>query len=151
MVAVVSRTGKPLMPTTEYKARRLLKKGRADIYCRNPFTIRILDRDDGDTQPIEYKSDTGYAHVGISVCSGKHEYVSEQRDMLTDETEKHNDQRKYRRTRRNHKRYRAARFDNRRASKKPGWLPPIPKAQGGMPGRMLCTVQCSHTGDHGNV
>ena len=124
MVTVVSRTGKPLMPTTEYKARKLLKKGRAEIFCRHPFTIRILDRNDGNTQPIEYKSDTGYLHVGISICSDKHEYVSEQRDLLADETEKYNDRRKYRRARRNRKRYRIARFDNRRASKKPGWLAP---------------------------
>ena len=124
MVSVVSRTGKPLMPTTEYKARRLLKKGRAEIFCRHPFTVRILDRDDGNTQPIEYKSDTGYLHVGISICSDNHEYVSEQRDLLADETEKHNDRRKYRRARRNRKRYRTARFDNRRASKKPGWVAP---------------------------
>ena len=112
------------MPTTEYKARRLLKRGRAEIYCRHPFTICILDRDDGNTQPVEYKSDSGYLHVGISICSKKHEYVSEQRDLLADETERHNDQRRYRRSRRNRKRYRAARFANRRASKKSGWLAP---------------------------
>ena len=48
MVTVVSQTGKPLMPTTEYKARRLLKKGRAEIFCRHPFTIRLLDRDESE-------------------------------------------------------------------------------------------------------
>lgn len=122
MVYVVTNTGKPLMPTTEYRARKLFKKGRAKIYKYRPFTIMIIDRENGDTQPIEYKSDVGYQHVGISVASDKHEYTSIQVDLLPDETEKHNDQRKYRRTRRNRKRYRKPRFDNRK--KQDGWLAP---------------------------
>ncbi len=32
MVAVISSTGQRLMPTTEYRARKLLKSGRAEIY-----------------------------------------------------------------------------------------------------------------------
>lgn len=122
MVYVVTNTGKPLMPTTEPRARKLLKKSRAKIYKYRPFTIMILDREDGATQPIEYKSDVGYQHVGISVASEKHEYQSVQIDLLPDEPERHNDQRMYRRTRRNRKRYRKPRFDNRK--KEDGWLPP---------------------------
>ena len=122
MVYVITNTGKPLMPTTEYRARKLLKKGRAKIYKYRPFTITIIDREDGDTQPIEYKSDVGYLHVGISVASDKHEYASIQVDLLPDETEKHNDQRKYRRTRRNRKRYRKPRFNNHK--RQDGWLAP---------------------------
>ena len=123
------------MPTSYYKARRLMKQGRAKIFKHRPFTIMILDRADGEVQEIEYKSDTGYLHVGISVCSEKHEYMSRQMDLLDDEVEKHNDRRKYRRTRRNRKRYRKARFDNRigkfRKVEKRGekWLPPIPEQQ----------------------
>lgn len=114
MVAVVSNTGEPLMPTSPYRERRLLKSGCAKIYKYRPFfTIMLLDREDGTVQEIKYKSDTGYQYVGISACSKKHEFVREQRDMLTSEPEKHNDQRKYRRTRRNRKRYRKPRFDNR--------------------------------------
>lgn len=131
MVAVVSNTGKPLMPTSPYRARRLLKSGRARIYQYRPFfTIMIVDREDGAVQEVEYKSDTGYQHIGISVCSKKHEFVREQRDMLTGEPEKHNDRRKYRRARRNRKRYRRLRFDNRiskvRKAEKDGgiWLAP---------------------------
>lgn len=130
-VAVISNTGKPLMPTSPYRARKLLKKGRAKIYRHRPFfTIMIVDREDGETQPVEYKSDTGYLHVGISICSEKHEFFREQRDMLPDERERHNDRRKYRRARRNRKRYRKPRFDNRigkarKAQKNGGiWLAP---------------------------
>ena len=122
MVFVVSNTKQRLMPVSPYKARKLLKSGRARIFKHQPFTIMILDRESGDVQPAEYKSDVGYLHVGISVCSEKHEYKSIQIDMLADETERHNDQRKYRRTRRTRKRYRKPRFSNRR--KPEGWMAP---------------------------
>ena len=122
MVCVVSNTGKSLMPTTEYKARKLMEKGRAKIYQYDPFTIIILDREDGYTQFIELKCDTGDKHIGMSICSEKHEYVSVEVNPLKDEKEKHNDQKKYRRTRRNRKRYRAPRFNNRK--RKENWLAP---------------------------
>ena len=100
-VAVLSRTGRKLMPTNAYRARKLLKSGRAGIECYKPmFTIRLADREEGDVQPVEYACDTGYQHVGVSVKSEKHEYVHNQYDMLKDETERHNDCRKYRRARR---------------------------------------------------
>lgn len=124
MVCVVTNTGKPLMPTTEYRARKLLKSGKAIIYKHRPFTIQLLYREDGYTQPIEYACDTGYQHIGISIKSRKHEYVNEQRNLLKDEVERHEACRKYRRTRRNRLRYRKARFDNRTSSKKEGWLAP---------------------------
>ena len=113
-VAVLSSTGQKLMPTSNYRARKLLKSGRAAIECYRPiFTIRLTDRKEGETQPIEYACDTGYQHVGVSIKSEKHEFVHAQYDMLSNETERHNDRRKYRRTRRNRKRYRKPRFDNR--------------------------------------
>ena len=128
MVAVISASGKRLMPTTERKARILLKKGLAEIYAYRPiFTIRLLDREDGYTQPVEYCCDTGYKHIGISIKSEKREYVNEQRDLLADETERHNDRRKYRTARRNRKtRYRKARFSNRKGLiSKEGFAPSI--------------------------
>ena len=115
-VAVISASGKKLMPTNSYRARKLLKKGRAVIYKYRPvFTICLLDREDGKTQPMEYCCDTGYQHIGISVKSRKHEYVNRQYDLLSDETEHHNTQRKYRRTRRSRLRYRKARWNNRKS------------------------------------
>ena len=57
MVCVLARGGKPLMPTNIRRARRLLRKGRAVIAGHHPFTIRLLDREDDVTQPIEYKCD----------------------------------------------------------------------------------------------
>ena len=114
-VAVLDASGHPLMPTNSYRARKLLKSGRARIHSYRPvFTVRLLDRVDGDIQPVEYKCDTGYQHIGISVSSRKHEYVNAQYDLLANEVERHNDSRKYRRTRRNRLGYRKPRFDNRK-------------------------------------
>lgn len=115
-VAVISKTGQRLMPTSERHAARLLKSGKAVIEQYRPiFTIRLTKRKRGKTQPIEYASDTGYQHVGVSIKSEKHEFAHAQYDMLSDEKERHDDCRKYRKTRRNRLRYRKPRFRNRRS------------------------------------
>lgn len=126
-VAVISASGKKLMPTNSYRARRLLKSKRAVIHKYRPvFTIKLVDRTNGYTQPIEYKCDTGYQNIGISICSDTKEFVNEQRDLLKDEVKRHSDSRKYRRTRRNRLRYRKKRFDNRRGMiSKDGFAPSI--------------------------
>lgn len=114
-VAVISKTGQRLMPTSERHAAKLLKSGKAVIEQYRPiFTIKLTNRKRGKTQPIEYASDTGYQHVGVSIKSEKHEFVHHQYDTLSDEKERHNDCHKYRRTRRNHLRYRKPRFSNRK-------------------------------------
>ena len=65
-------------------------------------------------------------HIGISICSSKKEYVNEQRDLLNDETKRHEESRKYRRTRRNNLRYRKPRFNNRKGLiTKDGFAPSI--------------------------
>ena len=111
------------MPTDIRHARRLMRRNEAIIHRRQPFTIRLTRASEHNVQEIEFKQDTGDRHIGISVCSEKHEFVSAQFEPLKDETERHNDRRKYRRTRRNRKtRYRAPRFNNRRRSE--GWFAP---------------------------
>lgn len=126
-VAVVSASGKPLMPTNICRARRLLKSGRAVIHKYRPFfTIRMTDREDGNTQPVEVTIDTGYLYIGLDVCSEKHEFVNEQRDLLPDEAENHKSRSKTRRARRGKKRYRKKRFDNRKGRMtKDGFAPSI--------------------------
>lgn len=124
-VFVVNKQGQPLMPTTRVgKVRHLLKSGKAVIYKRDPFTIQLQYDTTNYTQPLELCVDTGYLYVGCSVKSEKKEYLSEQRDLLSDEKQQHDDRSKYRRSRRNRKRYRAPRFDNRKATKKKGWIAP---------------------------
>ena len=122
---VIAEDGTKLMPTSNVKkVRKLLRSGRAVICKHKPFTIKLTYKTTKYTQPIEFKEDAGYQNIGVSACSAKHEYVSETRILLKDEVEKHNDCREYRRTRRNRLRYRKPRFDNRTATKQPGWLAP---------------------------
>ena len=121
-VAVINKTGEKLMPTSEYRARKLLKSGKAIKYSYHPFTVQLTKREAGDTQPIELCMDTGYIHIGISVKSEKHEYLAEQIDTLTDERIRHDACRMYRRQRRNRKRYRQPRFNNRKRND--GWIAP---------------------------
>ena len=113
------------MPTVRYGlVRHMLKDGRAVIYCRKPFTIQLTYISSEYVEPLELCIDTGAQHIGISLKSNKREFVSEQRDLLKDEKEKHDDFRMYRRTRRNRLRYRKPRFNNRTANKKDGWFAP---------------------------
>ena len=81
MVAVVDLFGKPLMPTNEYRARRLLKQKKAKIFGYRPFTIQLTERKSTEIQPIELCMDTGYIHIGISAKSERHEYLGMQIDM----------------------------------------------------------------------
>ena len=121
-VFVIALDGTRLMPTNRVKARKYLKAGKAKIYKYSPFTIKLTYESEKNVQPVELCVDTGNAHIGISVKSEKHEYAHAQFDPLKDETVRHNDQRSYRRSRRNRRRYRKPRFDNR---KKPeSWLAP---------------------------
>lgn len=122
MVAVLSKTGIRLMPTSEYRARKLLAKKKAEIAGYRPFTIRLTERETGSVQPVEYAVDTGYYHVGNSVKTAKHELAAVEVRTLADEKLRHDDRRKYRRMRRNRLRYRKPRFDNRR--RHDGWLAP---------------------------
>ena len=124
-IFVIAEDGTKLMPTSNIKkVRKLLRTGRAVICKHKPFTIKLTYKTTKYTQPIEFKEDAGYQNIGVSACSAKHEYISEIRVLLKDEVEKYNDCRKHRRTRRNRLRYRKPRFDNRRATKQPGWLAP---------------------------
>ena len=89
--------------------------------------IRLLYAESLETQPVEICMDTGERHIGISVKSKKHEFVHAQYDTLPDEKQKHDDRRRYRRERRNRKRYRIPRFDNRRIPE--GWLAPTVRSR----------------------
>ena len=117
-VFTVNKHGRPGMPTFNVKKiRKLLKSGRAEIFCYRPFTVRLLYADSLETQPVELCIDAGDRHIGISVKSEKHEFVHAQYDPLPDEKARHDDRRQYRRARRSRKRYRRPRFDNRKKDK----------------------------------
>lgn len=122
MVAVISKTGIRLMPTSNYRARKLLARKKATVYRYRPFTIQLTERESGKVQPIEYAVDTGYYHVGNSIKTAKHELAAVEVRTLMDESSRQDDRRRYRRQRRSRLRYRAARFDNRKRPE--GWLAP---------------------------
>lgn len=120
---IIANDGTKLMPTTNVKkVRKLLRSNRAVIVNRHPFTIQLTYETQKYVQPLELCVDTGYQYIGVAVKSEKREYLAQQYDLLSDEKQRHDDQRKYRRTRRNRLRYRKSRFDNRAIPK--GWLAP---------------------------
>ena len=124
-VFVISSTGKKLMPTFRFrKVRHLLKDGQAKIIGHRPFTIQLLYETTEYVQELELTVDSGYVNAGVSLKSEKREYLSQEYTLLTDEKQKHDDARSYRRTRRNRLRYRAPRFNNRVSTKKEGWIAP---------------------------
>lgn len=63
-VCVVTPDKKPLMPTSEYRARKLLKSGKAVIFKHKPFTI-MLTRVIVDSKKHRAK---GVQHNGMYVA-----------------------------------------------------------------------------------
>jgi len=123
-VYVLNKRGKPLMPTSPAKAKRLLRQGKATVAKRTPFTIR-LNYETGETvQNVVLGVDTGYKTVGLSAITEKRELFSSEVELRTDIIKLLSEKRQYRRTRRNRLWYRQARFLNRVKFKKQGWLAP---------------------------
>ena len=121
-VYVQSKRGKPLMPTTPRKARRLLKEGRAVVAKRTPFTIRLLFITGEALQPVFLGVDGGYSHMGLSAISEKKELYCEEVLLREDIVKLNAERRQYRRSRRSRKTwYRKSRFLNRG---KTGWIAP---------------------------
>ena len=74
-VLVISKTGKPLMPTKPRKARHLLKDGRAKCVRREPFTIKLLFETTEFLQSLTHGMDAGSSHLGSAVVNEKNEVV----------------------------------------------------------------------------
>lgn len=68
-VFVKSMRGKALMPTSNRKARILLKQGKAKIVCYNPFTIQLKYPTGETTQPTELGIEPNCNDLGIAVVS----------------------------------------------------------------------------------
>ncbi len=127
-VFVLSRAGKPLMPTTPRRARLFLQMRRARVVSREPFTIQLRFETTTYTQPVTVGVDTGSQTVGIAATANREVVFQAEMCLRTDISEKLIQRRQYRRTRRSRKtRYRAARWANRRRSS--GWLPPSLRAR----------------------
>jgi 5-methylcytosine-specific restriction endonuclease McrA len=134
-VFVLSREGKPVMPCTEKRARKLLASGRARVHRMFPFAIRLVDRTMAscELQPLRLSLDPGSKVTGLALSRVEENpggdpvmYISFLMEMV------HRGQairrallgraqlRGGRRSR--NTRYRAPRFNNR--PKPAGWLAP---------------------------
>jgi len=124
LVYVISVDGKPLMPCTSAKARKLLRDKKAKIVKYEPFTIQLLFECENQVQDCVLGIDAGSKHIGMAVATeqGKVLYRAEV-ELRQDIKENIETRRRLRRTRRHKKtRYRKPRFLNRK--RKEGWLPP---------------------------
>ncbi len=125
MVYVISKSGKPLMPTKRHgKVRRMLKSGQAKVVRRTPFTIQLLYDSSEFTQDVSVGVDIGSKHVGVSAISQNKELFAGEFELRTDIHDLLTERRTYRRTRRSQKtRYRQPKFLNR--GRKNKWLAPF--------------------------
>ena len=128
MVFVLDKSKKPLAPTTEAKARILLKKGKAVVHKIFPFTIRLKEKKDCK-KSFEIKFDVGATVTGVAIVDAIKCFFFAEITHRGKAIKKAMDLRKaVRRDRRNRKtRYREPRFNNR--TRPNGWLPPSVKSR----------------------
>lgn len=144
-VFVLDRGGKPLMPCSEKRARKLLAADRARVHRLHPFAIRIVDRRleeviaKNGMQPMRLSLDPGSKTTGLALARIEQSVDPETGEIgepvmhisfLMELVHRGAQIRKelqsraaLRRGRRSRKlRYRAPRFDNR--TRPEGWLAP---------------------------
>ncbi|WP_333656097.1 RRXRR domain-containing protein [Dissulfurispira sp.] len=108
---VLNRYGKPLMLCHAAKARQLLKRGKARVVRRTPFTIQLLYGSSGYKQPVTLGVDSGFAYIGLSAVTEKQEVCASEMQLRSDIVKLNSERRQYRRARRYHKTwYRKPRF-----------------------------------------
>lgn len=123
MVYVISKDGKPLMPTKRFgKVRRWLKNGQAEVVNRNPFTIRLKFETTVYTQKVTLGIDSGYENIGYSATTEKDELIGGEVKLAKGISKRIEERSKYRGQRRGRLRHRVKRFENRK--RKSGWLAP---------------------------
>jgi 5-methylcytosine-specific restriction endonuclease McrA len=125
-VLVIDQEKQPCQPVHPAQARLLLSTGRATVYRRFPFVIRLKTVQHQPTQPLRLKFDPGAKTTGIAIV---HDHIgqvmwaaelSHRGEAIRAKLARRRAIRRSRRQR--HTRYRPARFANRR--RRPGWLPP---------------------------
>ena len=129
-VYVLDKSGMPLMPCSEKRARLLLECGRARIHRQLPFVIRLVDRrvNDSALQLLTLKLDPGSRITGLALIREQGQRVSvlsllEMIHRGAAIRQAMQQRAAFRRRRRSaNLRYRAPRFDNRTLPQ--GWLPP---------------------------
>ena len=131
-VPVISKDGKPLMPTKPSRARRWLKEGKAVVY-RNDlqcFAVKLTTEAGEEIQPIAVGIDPGKHYSGIGVQSSKATLFTAHLELSFERIKaRMADRAMMRRARRgrrinrkipfNQRAHRQKRFDNRRGHKLP--------------------------------
>ena len=128
---VLDKEGKMLDPTKKKKAWYLIRQGRAKLVEEYPFIIQLnktIAKEQINKDTIVLGIDDGANEVGFALvqeCETKNKVLFkatlQQREDVSKKMGIRREQRRYRRS---HKRYRPKRFENRRASKKKGRIPP---------------------------
>ena len=122
-VFVLNMRGEALMPTTQRKARILLKEKKAKIVKYNPFTIQLNYPTGENRQKIDIGIDTGAKNIGVAIVSNDKILYKAEVELRQDISSNIYSKSIYRRSRRSRKtRYRKPRFLNRKKPAK--WLPP---------------------------
>lgn len=128
---VLDAQGYKLSPTKESRAWYLIRKQKATLKSKFPMVIQLVKavpENEIDPTPIHLGIDDGSKSVGIALvqeCETKNKPIFKGTIQLrTDVKEKLAVRRGHRRYRRQHKKYRPARFDNRSSSKRAGRIPP---------------------------
>lgn len=80
-VLVIGLNGMPLMPTTERKARILLKDKKAAVVYRHPFAIQLLYKTGCAVQEGQLGIDTGSQNIGIGVVCGNRVILKEEHQL----------------------------------------------------------------------
>ena len=129
-VPVVSKTGLPLMPTTNKNANKLLSRGKAvKRFDRGLFYLQLTEREDGYTQQIAVGVDPGSKREGFSVKSSSHTYLNIQSEAVGWVMKAEEVSTQMRRTRRSRKTpYRQMRTNRNQGKEK---LPPSTRARWG--------------------
>lgn len=127
-IFVLDTNRNPLMPCRPARARKMLRSGRASVFRKQPFTIILHDRNNGEIQKTELRVDPGSKTTGNAlVVKGKRGWkcvfgleVEHRSNQIKNNLEKRRGIRRSRRFRKT--RYRKPRFDNR--TRPADWLPP---------------------------
>ena len=119
MVYVKSIDGKALMPTSNAKARKLLKQKKAKVVSLRPFTIKLTYKTKTEyTQKLDLGVDSGYSNIGFGVIDAKQECIAGEVKLLEGTKKRLLEKSSYRKIRRSGLRYRKPRLNNRVKSKK---------------------------------
>jgi len=120
---VLDAEGKPLAPTKETKAWYMIRKGKAKLVSKYPMVIqlkRIIKAEEICKDEIRCGIDDGGLYTGIALvqkCQTKNKVLFKGTIEQRQDVKHLMDMRRgYRRYHRQHKRYRKARFNNRKSS-----------------------------------